>query len=271
MTLTDRLNRARTRSDAGAPTAPSGSTARGGSSGSSASDAAFDVFIEWAGDQGLTLYPAQEEAVLALAGGAHVVLATPTGSGKSLVAVAAHAQALAQGPRSWYTAPIKALVSEKFFALVAIFGAEQVGMLTGDAAVNPAAPIICATAEVLANHALRDRELADIGLVVMDEFHFYTEPDRGWAWQVPLLLLPDTQFLLMSATLGDTRPFEEDLTRRTGRETIAVTGSSAPCRWSSSGCSRPCTRPSSCCCATTAARSTSCRSPSHRRSSRRRR
>jgi len=228
MTLTDRLNRARTRSDAGAPTAPSGSTARGGSSGSSASDAAFDVFIEWAGDQGLTLYPAQEEAVLALAGGAHVVLATPTGSGKSLVAVAAHAQALAQGQRSWYTAPIKALVSEKFFALVAIFGAEQVGMLTGDAAVNPAAPIICATAEVLANHALRDRELADIGLVVMDEFHFYTEPDRGWAWQVPLLLLPDTQFLLMSATLGDTRPFEEDLTRRTGRETIAVTGVERP-------------------------------------------
>jgi len=221
MTLTDRLARASTASGAGATTASdAGAT--------SASDAAFDVFLDWAGEQGLTLYPAQEEAVLALAGGAHVVLATPTGSGKSLVAVAAHAQALAQGQRSWYTAPIKALVSEKFFALVAIFGAEQVGMLTGDAAVNPAAPIICATAEVLANHALRDRELADIGLVVMDEFHFYTEPDRGWAWQVPLLLLPDTQFLLMSATLGDTRPFEGDLTRRTGRETIAVTGVERP-------------------------------------------
>jgi hypothetical protein len=213
MTLTDRLTRASTTSEAGA---------------TSAADAAFDVFLDWAGEQGLTLYPAQEEAVLALAGGAHVVLATPTGSGKSLVAVAAHAQALAEGRRSWYTAPIKALVSEKFFSLVAIFGAEQVGMLTGDAAVNPGAPIICATAEVLANHALRDRELADIGLVVMDEFHFYTEPDRGWAWQVPLLLLPDTQFLLMSATLGDTRPFEEDLTRRTGRETIAVTGVERP-------------------------------------------
>lgn len=209
--------------------------------------------------------------MLALAGGAHVVLATPTGSGKSLVAVAAHAQALAQGQRSWYTAPIKALVSEKFFALVAIFGAEQVGMLTGDAAVNPGAPIICATAEVLANHALRDRELADIGLVVMDEFHFYTEPDRGWAWQVPLLLLPDTQFLLMSATLGDTRPFEEDLTRRTAARPSPSPGSSAPCRWSSSGCSHPSTRPSSCCCATTAARSTSCRSPRRQRSSRRRR
>ena len=206
MTLTDRL---------------SGASATG-------ADAAFDVFLDWAGERGFSLYAAQEEAVLALAGGAHVVLATPTGSGKSLVAVAAHAQALAEGRRSWYTAPIKALVSEKFFALVEIFGAEQVGMLTGDAAVNPGAPIICATAEVLANHALRDRELADIGLVVMDEFHFYTEPDRGWAWQVPLLLMPDTQFLLMSATLGETAFFEEDLTRRTGREVVAITGTERP-------------------------------------------
>ena len=206
MTLTDRLT---------------GASAAG-------ADAAFDVFMDWAGERGFRLYTAQEEAVLALAGGAHVVLATPTGSGKSLVAVAAHAQALAEGRRSWYTAPIKALVSEKFFALVEIFGAGQVGMLTGDAAVNPDAPIICATAEVLANHALRDRELADIGLVVMDEFHFYTEPDRGWAWQVPLLLMPDTQWLLMSATLGDTTGFEKDLTARSGRETIAVNGAERP-------------------------------------------
>lgn len=191
-------------------------------------DGAFDVFLDWSGEHGFALYPAQEEAVLALAGGAHVVLATPTGSGKSLVAVAAHAQALAEGRRSWYTAPIKALVSEKFFALVEIFGAAKVGMLTGDAAVNPDAPIICATAEVLANHALRERELAGIGLVVMDEFHFYTEPDRGWAWQVPLLLMRDTQFLLMSATLGDTRVFEEDLARRTGRETVSVAGAERP-------------------------------------------
>ncbi len=209
MTLTDRLT---------------GDTAEAGPG----ADAALDVFVEWAGERGFTLYPAQEEAVLALAGGAHVVLSTPTGSGKSLVAVAAHAQALATGRRSWYTAPIKALVSEKFFALVETFGAEQVGMLTGDAAVNPGAPIICATAEVLANHALRERDASDIGLVVMDEFHFYGEPDRGWAWQVPLLLLPDTQLLLMSATLGDTTELERDLGRRTEREVVAVTGVERP-------------------------------------------
>ncbi|WP_205860543.1 RNA helicase [Phycicoccus sp. HDW14] len=213
MTLTDRLT--------GDPT---GDPTEAGSG----ADAALDVFVEWAGERGFALYPAQEEAVLALAEGAHVVLATPTGSGKSLVAVAAHAQALATGRRSWYTAPIKALVSEKFFALVETFGAEQVGMLTGDAAVNPGAPIICATAEVLANHALRERDASDIGLVVMDEFHFYGEPDRGWAWQVPLLLLPDTQLLLMSATLGDTTELERDLGRRTAREVVSVKGVERP-------------------------------------------
>ncbi len=183
---------------------------------------------QWTTGLGLTLYPAQEEAVLALLTGANVVLATPTGSGKSLVAVAAHAMSYAAGERSWYTAPIKALVSEKFFALIEIFGPANVGMLTGDAAVNPDAPIICATAEVLANQALRERDQTGIGLVVMDEFHFYAEPDRGWAWQVPLLLMPSMQVLLMSATLGDTRFFEEDLSRRAGRETVAVTNAERP-------------------------------------------
>ena len=191
-------------------------------------DEVLERFEAWTLAQGITLYPAQEEAVLTLLTGANVIMATPTGSGKSLVAVAAHAKALAAGEQSWYTAPIKALVSEKFFALIEIFGAANVGMLTGDAAVNPTAPIICATAEVLANQALRHRDRANVGLVIMDEFHFYAEPDRGWAWQVPLLLLPRTQFVLMSATLGDTSFFEEDLTRRTGRDTIAITSAERP-------------------------------------------
>lgn len=173
-------------------------------------------------DRGLTLYPHQEEAVLALLAGDNVVLATPTGSGKSLVAAAAHRAALAEDRVSFYTAPIKALVSEKFFALVEEFGAADVGMLTGDASVNADAPIICCTAEVLANIALREGRHADVGLVVMDEFHFYAEPDRGWAWQVPLLELPQAQFLLMSATLGDVSDLAADLTRRNGRETTVV-------------------------------------------------
>jgi superfamily II RNA helicase len=191
-------------------------------------DALLDAFTTWTTAQGITLYPAQEEAVLEILTGSNVILATPTGSGKSLVAVGAHFAAMAEGRRTYYTAPIKALVSEKFFALCDVFGPENVGMLTGDAAVNAHAPIITCTAEVLANQALREGSSADIGQVVMDEFHFYSEPDRGWAWQVPLLELPQAQLVLMSATLGDVTRFQEDLTRRTGRETAVVAHAERP-------------------------------------------
>ncbi|MCA1942309.1 MAG: DUF3516 domain-containing protein [Yonghaparkia sp.] len=190
--------------------------------------AAFDAIENWAVGRGLTLYPAQEEAIFELVAGAHVVLATPTGSGKSLVAVAAHAIALAQGQRTYYTAPIKALVSEKFFQLVEIFGAENVGMVTGDSAVNGDAPIICCTAEILANQALREGPDLAAGIVVMDEFHYYADPDRGWAWQVPLLTLTNARFLLMSATLGDITPIAEDLERRTGHPVSEVTHTERP-------------------------------------------
>ncbi|MCA1712724.1 MAG: DUF3516 domain-containing protein [Actinobacteria bacterium] len=191
-------------------------------------DALLEAFTTWAGDRGLALYPAQEEALLSVFLGENVVLATPTGSGKSLVAVGAHFAALARKERSFYTAPIKALVSEKFFALIEMFGAHNVGMMTGDAAVNAGAPIICCTAEILANLALRAGADTDAGIVVMDEFHFYAEPDRGWAWQVPLLELPRAQFLLMSATLGDVTRFEKELTERTGRGTTVVSGVERP-------------------------------------------
>lgn len=188
----------------------------------------FESFLSWTRQRGITLYPAQEEASLGILAGDNVILATPTGSGKSMVANAAHFIAMARGQRSFYTAPIKALVSEKFFALCEIFGPENVGMMTGDATVNGNAPIIAATAEIVANIALRDGAGAAIDQVVMDEFHYYSEPDRGWAWQVPLLELPKAQFLLMSATLGDTQWLQDDLTRRTGRDTDLVAGSSRP-------------------------------------------
>ncbi|PTR26680.1 helicase-like protein [Rhodococcus sp. OK519] len=191
-------------------------------------DALFDAFTSWTSDRGLQLYPAQEEALMELVSGANVILATPTGSGKSMVALGAHFFALAEGRRTFYTAPIKALVSEKFFALCDVFGADNVGMMTGDASVNSSAPIICATAEIVANLALREGAGSDIGQVVMDEFHFYSEPDRGWAWQVPLIELPQAQFLLMSATLGDVTNLREDITRRTGRPTTEVSGSERP-------------------------------------------
>ncbi|OIJ34544.1 RNA helicase [Microbacterium sp. LCT-H2] len=191
-------------------------------------DAVYLTFVEWAESTGIRLYPAQDEALIEIVSGANVILSTPTGTGKSLVAVGAHFAAMVGGRRSYYTAPIKALVSEKFFALADVFGAENVGMVTGDSAVNADAPIICCTAEILANLALRQGDAADVGLVVMDEFHFYGDPDRGWAWQVPLLELPQAQFVLMSATLGDVTTLAADLTRRTGRETASVTGVERP-------------------------------------------
>lgn len=191
-------------------------------------DAAYAGFVDWASDRGLQLYAAQDEAVIEIVSGANVILSTPTGTGKSLVAVAAHAFALAHGGRTYYTAPIKALVSEKFFALADIFGAENVGMVTGDSSVNPDAPIVCCTAEILANLALRAGPDAAVDQVVMDEFHYYGDPDRGWAWQVPLLLLPRAQFILMSATLGDVTTITADLERRTGRPVARITGVERP-------------------------------------------
>src|ERR687893_2357643 len=191
-------------------------------------DALYEAFVGWTEQQGLTLYPHQDEAVIELFSGNNVILATPTGSGKSIVAVAAHFAAMAEGRTTYYTAPIKALVSEKFFALCATFGPENVGMLTGDAAINSGAPIVCCTAEVLANLALREGAGADVGQVVMDEFHFYADGQRGWAWQVPLLCLPQAQFLLMSATLGDVAEIAADLTRRTGRETVLIDDAHRP-------------------------------------------
>ena len=191
-------------------------------------DALFEAFSSWAEERGISLYPgpgggADRGGLRGERDPVH-----PTGSGKSLVAAGAHFAALARDEVTFYTAPIKALVSEKFFDLCKLFGTENVGMLTGDASVNADAPVICCTAEVLASIALRDGADADIGQVVMDEFHFYAEPDRGWAWQIPLLELPQAQFVLMSATLGDVARFEEDLTRRTGRPTAVVRSATRP-------------------------------------------
>ncbi len=188
----------------------------------------LDRFLEYVADSKLELYPAQEEAILELFGGKNVILNTPTGSGKSLVAAALHFHALARGRRSVYTCPIKALVNEKFLALCRDFGPEQVGMITGDASVNPGAPILCCTAEILSNDALRLGRRARFDDVIMDEFHYYSDRERGVAWQIPLLTMPQARFLLMSATIGDPSPFETALTKLNGRETVVVRSADRP-------------------------------------------
>jgi superfamily II RNA helicase len=188
-------------------------------SGDTSGTLLLDRFLEYASEKKFELYSAQEEAILALFDGQNVILNTPTGSGKSLVATALHFQSLALGKRSIYTCPIKALVNEKFLALCREFGPEQVGMSTGDGSVNRDAPILCCTAEILSNMALREGALANVDDIVMDEFHYYSDRERGVAWQIPLLALPNARFLLMSATLGEMSFFKDKLDALTRRET----------------------------------------------------
>ena len=188
----------------------------------------LDRFLAAMAGRGITLYPEQEEAVLALFEGQNVILNTPTGSGKSLVAAALHFKELCAGRQSVYTCPIKALVNEKFLSLCRDFGPENVGMMTGDASVNPQAPVLCCTAEILANIALARGDTAPIGAVIMDEFHYYSDAERGYAWQVPLLTLPQSRFLLMSATLGSTEFFEKELTKLTGAPSLTVRSDRRP-------------------------------------------
>ena len=189
---------------------------------------ALELFLGWVESRGMQLWDHQEEALLDLASGDHVILGTPTGSGKSMVAVGMLFIANCTNRRAYYTAPIKALVSEKFFNLVNLLGKDNVGMITGDVVINSEAPVICCTAEILAQDALRFGEHADIGCVAMDEFHFYGDADRGWAWQVPLLTLPKTQFLLMSATLGDVTDIAASLKERTGTDVDVVADAPRP-------------------------------------------
>ena len=191
-------------------------------------DAILERFLDWVAGLGFELFPAQEEALIEVMAGRHVVLDTPTGSGKSLVAMAMLWKGLCEGRTGFYTAPVKALASEQFFRMCSEFGAERVGMLTGDASINPKAPIVCCTAEVLANMALRRGTDLPVDYVVMDEFHFYADPERGVSWQVPLITLPDTTFLLMSATLGNMAPISEALERATGRPVALVSSRDRP-------------------------------------------
>lgn len=191
-------------------------------------DLILSRFLEYCAECKLELYPAQEEAILELIGGKNIILNTPTGSGKSLVATALHFISMSQGQKSVYTSPIKALVNEKFFSLVKEFGAMNVGLMTGDSTVNRDAPLICCTAEILANLALREGDRAKVQDIIMDEFHFYSDRERGQAWQIPLLSMPQARFLLMSATLGDMDFFEKELTKLNGRETLTVHSAHRP-------------------------------------------
>ena len=192
------------------------------------SEQALENFLSYLIESGIEPYDHQENAILELFEGKNVILNTPTGSGKSLVAAALHYRGLCLGRTSYYTVPIKALANEKFLSLCDTFGPENVGLVTGDATVNPDAAIICCTAEILANLALRDGKEAPVNDVIIDEFHYYSDHERGWAWQVPLLALPHCRFLLMSATIGDPEFFITELETLTNTPTALIQSEQRP-------------------------------------------
>ena len=191
-------------------------------------DEIFTQFFAYLQTKNLELYDTQEEAILSLLENQNVILNTPTGSGKSLVAKAMAFYAISRGRRIYYTCPIKALVNEKFLDFAKDFGPKNVGLSTGDASVNTDAPIICCTAEILANICLREGEGANVQDIIMDEFHYYSDRDRGTAWQIPLLILNYGRFLLMSATMSDCDSFANILTQRTNLPTAIVQSTERP-------------------------------------------
>ena len=185
-------------------------------------------FSDWCSSRGREPYPAQDEGFIELAADRNVLLCTPTGSGKSMVALFAHFLAFARHQRSIYTAPTKALVNEKFFALCEDFGPRNVGLITGDGAVNEDALVICCTAEILSQMALVEGRETPFSVVVMDEFHYFGDRDRGMHWLLPLLEMPHARHLLMSATVGQPEEMRARVETLTGHDTALVLSQERP-------------------------------------------
>ncbi|MFP4553220.1 MAG: DEAD/DEAH box helicase [Actinomycetota bacterium] len=167
----------------------------------------------------------QVEAAEAIASGKSVVVTAPTGAGKTLVAEAATYLGRSEGRRVFYTTPIKALSNQKFSDLTDVYGEETVGLLTGDNVINPGAPVIVATLEVLRNMIYADAErLDDVATVVLDEAHYLQDRSRGAAWEEVIVHCPShVRFVCLSATISNNRQFADWIEERRGpTELIAM-------------------------------------------------
>jgi ATP-dependent RNA helicase HelY len=166
----------------------------------------------------------QEEAFDALDRGEHVVVAVPTGSGKTVVAEYGIAAMRREGRRAFYTAPIKALSNQKYRDLVEIHGEAVVGLLTGDNSINGDAPIVVMTTEVLRNMIYgRSRQLDDLGLVVLDEVHFLQDAYRGPVWEEVMIHLPQhVQLVCLSATVSNVQELADWITTVRGPTAAVV-------------------------------------------------
>jgi ATP-dependent RNA helicase HelY len=166
----------------------------------------------------------QLDAIASINEGRNVLVAAPTGSGKTVVAEYAVARAHRAGLRSFYTAPIKALSNQKFVELSTFYGASQVGLLTGDNSINPNAPIVVMTTEVLRNMIYaRSQALESLGVVVLDEVHFLQDAYRGPVWEEVIIHLePTVQLVCLSATVSNATELCDWLTLVRGPTTPIV-------------------------------------------------
>ncbi len=166
----------------------------------------------------------QTRALDALDDDVNVLVSAPTGSGKTLVADYAIARALEEGHRAFYTTPLKALSNQKFHELGRLFGVERVGLLTGDTSVQRDAPVVVMTTEVLRNMLLtRSDQIAQLGLVILDEVHYLQDPFRGGVWEEVLILSPaHVRFVALSATVGNAEFVGEWLSAVRGATRVIV-------------------------------------------------
>ncbi|MET9779461.1 DEAD/DEAH box helicase [Nocardiopsis alba] len=187
----------------------------------SASSAAIEAFQ---GLYGFEFDPFQIKACKALEGGHGVLVAAPTGSGKTVVGEFAVHLALNEGTKCFYTTPIKALSNQKYNDLVARYGAEQVGLLTGDNSVNGEAPVVVMTTEVLRNMLYEGSStLGGLAYVVMDEVHYLADRFRGAVWEEVIIHLPESvRMVALSATVSNAEEFGEWLQQVRGDTTVIV-------------------------------------------------
>ncbi|KRO53873.1 MAG: hypothetical protein ABR78_05435 [Acidimicrobiia bacterium BACL6 MAG-120910-bin40] len=173
---------------------------------------------------GFSLDKFQLDAIASINDGLNVLVAAPTGSGKTVVAEYAVARAHRAGLRSFYTAPIKALSNQKFVELSTFYGESEVGLLTGDNSINPNAPIVVMTTEVLRNMIYaRSQALDSLGVVVLDEVHFLQDAYRGPVWEEVIIHLePTVQLVCLSATVSNATELCDWLTTVRGPTTPIV-------------------------------------------------
>ncbi|MFF2031559.1 DEAD/DEAH box helicase [Arthrobacter sp. NPDC058192] len=166
----------------------------------------------------------QREACLSLQAGRGVLVAAPTGAGKTIVGEFAIYLALQRGLKAFYTTPIKALSNQKYSELAAKYGADRVGLLTGDTSINGDAPVVVMTTEVLRNMLYADSDtLADLGFVVMDEVHYLADRFRGAVWEEVIIHLPsDVQVASLSATVSNAEEFGAWLDTVRGQTDVIV-------------------------------------------------